>query len=68
MKCPFHKNISYFAPETVLEGCFPTDWKVIETFEDCIGEECAAFALEYRYDSDAIDSKPMPKCLLCQSK
>lgn len=72
MKCPFRKNTSYLASETALEGYYPTDWKVIEAFEDCIGEECAAFGSWTRYNYVSFDKgefkEPYEKkfCKLCE--
>ena len=43
IKCPFRKINSFHSVGLTGEG-YPVEWREYTEFDDCIGEECAAFA------------------------
>ena len=42
IKCPFRK-INYFHSVGLTGEGYPVEWREYTEFDDCIGEECAAF-------------------------
>lgn len=65
MKCPFRKTTNYVAYQNTGGG-YPSEWITNEGFEECIGEECAAFG---KAPADIWDkeSEVITFCCLCHS-
>ena len=59
MKCPFRKVGQYLSGQNTGGG-YPVDWKFYEDFDECIGEECAAFVPDGEWT--------VQSCALCQPK
>lgn len=61
MKCPFRKSKIATARNDTGKG-YPQNWISEEYFEDCIGEECAAYYVIRRCYPEA---EEFDGCTLC---